>query len=37
VDTYPVARGYADLPGRLQALGADVRREGEPAREDRRD
>lgn len=37
VDTYPVARGYADLPGRLQALGADVRREGEPAREDGRD
>ena len=37
VDTYPVARGYADLPGRLQALGADVRREGEPAREDLRD
>ncbi|HEY6317819.1 MAG TPA: UDP-N-acetylglucosamine 1-carboxyvinyltransferase [Acidimicrobiia bacterium] len=30
VDTYPVARGYADLPGRLQELGADVHREGEP-------
>ena len=35
VDTYPVARGYADLPGRLRALGADVRHEDEPAREDR--
>jgi UDP-N-acetylglucosamine 1-carboxyvinyltransferase len=37
VDTYPVARGYADLPGRLQALGADVRREVDPARDDGRD
>jgi UDP-N-acetylglucosamine 1-carboxyvinyltransferase len=27
VDTYPVTRGYADLPGRLRALGADVRHE----------
>ncbi len=34
VDTYPVARGYADLPGRLQELGADVHREGEPVPED---
>jgi UDP-N-acetylglucosamine 1-carboxyvinyltransferase len=34
LDTYPVARGYADLPGRLQALGAEVARRGEPGRED---
>ena len=34
VDTYPVARGYADLPGRLQALGADVTRRGKATRED---
>ncbi len=34
VDTYHVERGYADLPGRLRALGADVTRVREPTRED---
>ncbi len=33
-DTYHVERGYADLPGQLRALGADVTREPEPDRED---
>jgi UDP-N-acetylglucosamine 1-carboxyvinyltransferase len=37
VDTHHVERGYADLPGRLRALGADVTREPGPAREDLRD
>ena len=36
LDTYPVARGYADLPGRLRALGADVSR-GPESGEDLRD
>jgi len=34
LDTYPVARGYADLPGRLRALGADVHGEDDADRED---
>jgi UDP-N-acetylglucosamine 1-carboxyvinyltransferase len=36
-DTHHVERGYADLPARLRALGADVTRESEPPREDLRD
>jgi UDP-N-acetylglucosamine 1-carboxyvinyltransferase len=35
LDTYHVERGYADLPGQLRALGADVTREPEPEREER--
>jgi UDP-N-acetylglucosamine 1-carboxyvinyltransferase len=34
VDTYHVERGYADLPGQLRALGADVTRVPDPGRED---
>ena len=30
VDTHHVERGYADLPGRLRALGADVTRDRRP-------
>jgi UDP-N-acetylglucosamine 1-carboxyvinyltransferase len=36
-DTHHVERGYADLPGRLQALGAQVTRENGSLREDLRD
>jgi UDP-N-acetylglucosamine 1-carboxyvinyltransferase len=37
LDTHHVERGYADLPRRLQALGADVARENGSLREDLRD
>ncbi len=36
LDTRHVERGYADLPGRLRALGADVTRENGSLREDLR-
>lgn len=33
LETYPVSRGYADLPGQLRTLGADVTIEGRDVRE----